>query len=150
MIIDNQIAFCGGQDLSLGKWDISDHEFDNPSRDLGSEPWHDIHTMVEGHTVWDLIYHFNQRWLYSIWKDIRQVKKIVKPSSICSYVFSTSPSSALLFDKCIEIMNSHGTRNKMIDIEIRNNCTGNKDTTDEFHNHKVSCSIKERDLHILH
>lgn len=52
MIIDNQIAFCGGQDLSLGKWDISDHEFDNPSRDLGSEPWHDIHTIVEGHTVW--------------------------------------------------------------------------------------------------
>jgi len=37
MIIDNQIAFCGGQDLSLGKWDISDHEFDNPSRDLGSD-----------------------------------------------------------------------------------------------------------------
>jgi phosphatidylserine/phosphatidylglycerophosphate/cardiolipin synthase-like enzyme len=46
MIIDNQIAFCGGQDLSLGKWDTSDHEFDNPSRDLGGEPWHDIHTMV--------------------------------------------------------------------------------------------------------
>jgi phosphatidylserine/phosphatidylglycerophosphate/cardiolipin synthase-like enzyme len=46
MIIDNQIAFCGGQDLSLGEWDTSDHEFDNPSRDLGGEPWHDIHTMV--------------------------------------------------------------------------------------------------------
>jgi phosphatidylserine/phosphatidylglycerophosphate/cardiolipin synthase-like enzyme len=30
MIIDNQIAFCGGQDLSLGKWDTSYHDFDNP------------------------------------------------------------------------------------------------------------------------
>jgi phosphatidylserine/phosphatidylglycerophosphate/cardiolipin synthase-like enzyme len=97
MIIDNQIAFCGGQDLSLGKWDTSDHEFDNQSRDPGGEPWHDIHAMVEGPIVWDLIYHFNQRWIYSIWKDIRQVNKIVKPSSIGSYLFSTYPSTALSF-----------------------------------------------------
>ena len=97
MIIDNQIGFCGGQDLSLGKWDTNDHEFDNQLRDPGGEPWHDIHAMVEGPIVWDLIYHFNQRWLYSIWKDIQQVKKIVKPSSIGSYLFSSSPSTALSF-----------------------------------------------------
>jgi len=53
------------------------------------------------------------------------------------------------FDKCIEIMNSHEDRNKMIDIKIRNNCTRDKNTTNDFHNHKVSCSIKERDLLIL-
>jgi hypothetical protein len=47
------------------------------------------------------------------------------------------------FDKCIEIMNSHEHRNKMIDIKIRNNYTRNKNTTDDFHNHKGSCSIKE-------
>jgi phosphatidylserine/phosphatidylglycerophosphate/cardiolipin synthase-like enzyme len=92
-IIDNQIAFCGGQDLSQGKWDTSDHDFDNPLRDPGGEPWHDVQAMVKGPVVWDLIYHFNQRWVYSIWKDIRQVKKIVKASSIGSYLSSTSPSS---------------------------------------------------------
>ena len=55
------------------------------------------------------------------------------------------------FDKCIEIMNSHENRNKMIDIKMRNNCTRNKNTTDDFHNHKkVSYSIKERDLLIIH
>ena len=97
MIIDNQIAFCGGQDLSLGKWDTSDHEFDNPLRDAGGEPWHDIHALVKGPIVWDLIYHFNQRWVYSIWKDIREVKKIVKPSSVGSYLSSTSPSAVLSF-----------------------------------------------------
>jgi hypothetical protein len=53
--------------------------------------------MVKGPIVWDLIYHFNQRWVYSIWKDIRQVKKIVKPSSVGSYLFSTSPSAVLSF-----------------------------------------------------
>jgi phosphatidylserine/phosphatidylglycerophosphate/cardiolipin synthase-like enzyme len=29
-IIDNQIGFCGGQDLSRDKWDTCDHDFDNP------------------------------------------------------------------------------------------------------------------------
>jgi phosphatidylserine/phosphatidylglycerophosphate/cardiolipin synthase-like enzyme len=98
MIIDNQIAFCGGQDLSLGKWDTSYHDFDNPLRDPGGEPWHDIHAMVKGPIVWDLIYHFNQRWVYSIWKDIRQVKKIVKPSSIGHYLMFTSPLAGLSFN----------------------------------------------------
>jgi len=54
MTIDNQIAFCGGQDLSLGKWDTNNHDFDNPLRDHGGEPWHDIHPMVKGRIVWDL------------------------------------------------------------------------------------------------
>jgi phosphatidylserine/phosphatidylglycerophosphate/cardiolipin synthase-like enzyme len=97
MIIDNQIAFCGGQDLSLGKWDTSAHDFGNPLRDPSGEPWHDIHAMVKGPIVWDLIYHFNQRWVYSIWEDIKQMKKIVKPSSIGSYLMSTSPPAVLSF-----------------------------------------------------
>jgi phosphatidylserine/phosphatidylglycerophosphate/cardiolipin synthase-like enzyme len=97
MIIDNQIGFCGGQDLSLGKWDTSDHDFDNPLRDVGGEPWHDIQVMVRGPVVWDLIYLFNQRWVYSIWKDATQVKEIVKPNSIGSYLSSTSFSAPLSF-----------------------------------------------------
>jgi phosphatidylserine/phosphatidylglycerophosphate/cardiolipin synthase-like enzyme len=92
-IIDNQIGFCGGQDLSQDKWDTSDHDFDNPLRDQGGDPWHDVQAMVKGPILWDLIYHFNQRWVYSIWKDIQQVKKIVKASSVGSYLSSTSPSS---------------------------------------------------------
>jgi hypothetical protein len=48
MIIDNQIAFCGGQDLALAKCNTSNHDFDNPLRDAGGEPWHDIHAMVKG------------------------------------------------------------------------------------------------------
>jgi phosphatidylserine/phosphatidylglycerophosphate/cardiolipin synthase-like enzyme len=90
IIIDNEIGFCGGQDLSQDKWDTSDHDFDSPLRDSGGDPWHDVQVMVKGPILWDLIYHFNQRWIYSIWKDIRQVKKIVKASSIGSYLSSTS------------------------------------------------------------
>jgi phosphatidylserine/phosphatidylglycerophosphate/cardiolipin synthase-like enzyme len=92
-IIDNQIGFCGGQDFSKDKWDTSNHDFDNPLRDIGGDPWHDVHAMVKGPIVWDLIYHFNQRWVYSIWKDIRQVKKIVNANSIGSYLSSSFPYS---------------------------------------------------------
>jgi hypothetical protein len=54
------------------------------------------------------------------------------------------------FNKCIEIMNSHKNRNKMTDIKIRNNIRKNKNTINDFHDHKISCSIKERDLLITY
>jgi hypothetical protein len=55
------------------------------------------------------------------------------------------------FDKCIEIMNNPENRNNIVDIKIRNNSVrGNKNTSNDFHNHKVSFSIKERDLLIIH
>ena len=81
IVIDNKIGFCGGLDLSHGKWDTNSHDFDNPLRDLNAEPWHDIHAMVEGPVVTDLTYHFMQRWTYSITKDIDQAKRIkIEPS----------------------------------------------------------------------
>jgi hypothetical protein len=55
------------------------------------------------------------------------------------------------FDKCIKIMNNPENRNNIVDIKIRNNSVRrNKNTSNDFHNHKVSCSIKERDLLIIH
>jgi phosphatidylserine/phosphatidylglycerophosphate/cardiolipin synthase-like enzyme len=74
IVIDNQVGFCGGLDLSSGKWDTSDHDFDNSLRDANAHPWHDVHAMVKGPVVWDLIYHFHQRWVYSQTKDVRQVR----------------------------------------------------------------------------
>lgn len=74
IIIDNQIGFCGGLDLSHGKWDTSEHDFDNPLREAHAQPWHDIEVMVKGPVVWDLIYHFHQRWVYSLTKDAGQTR----------------------------------------------------------------------------
>jgi phosphatidylserine/phosphatidylglycerophosphate/cardiolipin synthase-like enzyme len=81
IVIDNQIGFCGGLDLSHGKWDTSHHDFDNPLRDVNAHPWHDVHAMVKGPIVWDLIYHFHQRWVYSMTKDINHVRGIEIKSS---------------------------------------------------------------------
>lgn len=76
VVVDNQVGFCGGLDLSRGKWDTSSHEYDNPLRDVNSELWHDVHLMVSGPVVWDLIYHFHQRWKYSESRDARRVRKL--------------------------------------------------------------------------
>ena len=86
IIIDNQIGFCGGQDLSKGKWDTSNHSFDNVMRDNGSEPWHDVNVMVKGPILRYFIFHFNQRWVHSILKSNEWVKELVTPNSIGAYL----------------------------------------------------------------
>jgi phosphatidylserine/phosphatidylglycerophosphate/cardiolipin synthase-like enzyme len=82
IVIDNKIGFCGGFDLSRGKWDTSKHEYSDPHRDQDSEPWHDFHAMLKGPIVWDLAYHFNQRWAYHNFKDVNSVRAMkLKPAN---------------------------------------------------------------------
>jgi phosphatidylserine/phosphatidylglycerophosphate/cardiolipin synthase-like enzyme len=82
IVIDNKIGFCGGFDLSKGKWDTSRHEYDEPQRDQDSEPWHDCHAIMKGPIVWDLAYHFNQRWAYFEVKDEKKIRAMdLKPTS---------------------------------------------------------------------
>jgi phosphatidylserine/phosphatidylglycerophosphate/cardiolipin synthase-like enzyme len=85
IVIDNQVGFCGGLDLSRGKWDTSDHDFDNSLREANAHPWHDVQAMVKGPVVWDLIYHFHQRWVYSQTKDVRQVRGMEIKSSFSNH-----------------------------------------------------------------
>jgi phosphatidylserine/phosphatidylglycerophosphate/cardiolipin synthase-like enzyme len=73
IVIDNKIGFCGGFDLSRGKWDTTKHAYNDPHRDQGCEPWHDFHAMIKGSVVWDLAYHFNQRWAYHEVKDENRI-----------------------------------------------------------------------------
>jgi phosphatidylserine/phosphatidylglycerophosphate/cardiolipin synthase-like enzyme len=81
IVIDNSIGFCGGFDLSRGKWDRSKHAFYDPLRDPDSEPWHDVHAMMKGPIVWDLACHFNQRWAYYDVKDEERVRAMdLKPA----------------------------------------------------------------------
>jgi phosphatidylserine/phosphatidylglycerophosphate/cardiolipin synthase-like enzyme len=83
IVIDNKIGFCGGFDLSRGKWDRSKHAYYDPLRDPDSEPWHDIHAMMKGPIVWDLAYHFNQRWAYYEVKDEEKVRAMdLRPAQV--------------------------------------------------------------------
>jgi phospholipase D1/2 len=52
MVIDDALAFCGGIDITMGRWDTRDHGPDAPARHsprgkrLG--PWHDVTTCASG------------------------------------------------------------------------------------------------------
>ncbi|MGI0019325.1 MAG: phospholipase D-like domain-containing protein [Nitrososphaera sp.] len=78
MVIDGEVGFCGGLDLSNGKWDTSAHDYESQLRDANAEPWHDVHAMVRGPVVRDLAYHFWQRWSYADTRDRRAAMAAVK------------------------------------------------------------------------
>ncbi|VAH74169.1 unnamed protein product [Triticum turgidum subsp. durum] len=75
------LSFVGGIDLCDGRYDTQYHslfrtldtvhhdDFHQPNFATASitkggprEPWHDIHSRLEGPIAWDVLYNFEQRW----------------------------------------------------------------------------------------
>ncbi|WP_244606437.1 phospholipase D-like domain-containing protein [Arsenicitalea aurantiaca] len=52
LVVDDAIAFCGGIDMTTGRWDTRDHLENNPARrspfGRALDPWHDATTCVTG------------------------------------------------------------------------------------------------------
>lgn len=53
VVIDDALAFCGGIDMTSGRWDTRAHLDHDPARvsptlKRPSQPWHDITTLVDG------------------------------------------------------------------------------------------------------
>lgn len=51
IVVDDAVAFCGGIDLTLGRWDTRDHEPDAPGRRASGEPYgprHEVAAVVDG------------------------------------------------------------------------------------------------------
>jgi phosphatidylserine/phosphatidylglycerophosphate/cardiolipin synthase-like enzyme len=63
---DGRIAFVGGIDLGMGRWDTPEHlpndERARGGRNPANAGWHDTHTMIEGPAVEDVEQNFRQRW----------------------------------------------------------------------------------------
>ncbi len=55
VVVDDEIAFIGGLDLTMGRWDTTEHKPDNENRDIIdnkiSRPYHDIQIMVSGNAA---------------------------------------------------------------------------------------------------
>ncbi|KAE8685423.1 Phospholipase D delta [Hibiscus syriacus] len=79
-------AFVGGIDLCDGRYDTPEHrllreldtvfkdDFHNPTFPAGTkaprQPWHDLHTRIEGPAAYDVLINFEQRWRKSTkWKE---------------------------------------------------------------------------------
>jgi len=67
VVVDDQIAFVGGLDMTRGRWDTSDHAPDDSRRDIVdgklAPPYHDAQLMVSGPIAAKLGNLARQRWL---------------------------------------------------------------------------------------
>lgn len=67
VVIDDSIAFCGGIDVTEGRWDTQNHRDDEPMRrsvrGAPQEAWHDVTTAVDGHAARALGDLARTRWL---------------------------------------------------------------------------------------
>lgn len=67
VVVDDAVAFCGGLDLTIRRWDDSGHAVDNPDRvDPEGElykPFHDMQMVVDGEAAEALAELARERWL---------------------------------------------------------------------------------------
>lgn len=98
------VSFVGGIDLCDGRYDTPFHslfrtldtahhdDFHQPNFEGASitkggprEPWHDIHSRLEGPIAWDVLFNFEQRWRKQGGKDLlvqlRELDEIIIPPS---------------------------------------------------------------------
>ncbi|KAF6156654.1 hypothetical protein GIB67_017790 [Kingdonia uniflora] len=98
------VSFVGGIDLCDGRYDTPFHslfrtldtahhnDFHQPNYTGASiakggprEPWHDIHSKLEGPIAWDVLYNFEQRWKKQGGRDLlvqlRELSHVIIPPS---------------------------------------------------------------------
>lgn len=93
------IAFIGGLDLCLGRYDTPTHslfrtlqtthkdDFHNPNF-VGSvtgcprQPWHDLHSKVDGPAAYDILTNFEERWLRALKMNTLQKMKTSHDDSL--------------------------------------------------------------------
>ncbi len=78
VVIDERIAFCGGLDLTKGRWDTSEHLPQHSDRkDSNENPYrayHDVSCLLEGEVAKDLAVLARERWQASCSDTIKSVE----------------------------------------------------------------------------
>jgi phosphatidylserine/phosphatidylglycerophosphate/cardiolipin synthase-like enzyme len=79
LVIDDQLAFCGGIDMTVGRWDTSDHRENEPRRrspmGFAQGPWHDATTCISGPAAVALGELARTRWRYATGQTIRKTER---------------------------------------------------------------------------
>ena len=80
LVIDDQIAFCGGIDMTVDRWDTSDHLDKNVRRTKPNGksygPWHDATTAVDGAAAKAVGEMARARWLAATGQELGPVTDI--------------------------------------------------------------------------
>ena len=77
VVVDDALAFAGGLDLTIRRWDTSDHRLDNPQRvDPAGKPYrpfHDVQAVVDGAAARALGGIARARWMCATGERIQAV-----------------------------------------------------------------------------
>jgi phosphatidylserine/phosphatidylglycerophosphate/cardiolipin synthase-like enzyme/uncharacterized membrane protein YdjX (TVP38/TMEM64 family) len=83
IIVDDAVAFSGGLDVTIRRWDTSTHEADNPLRiDPAGKPYrpfHDVQAMVDGGAARALGGIARARWMCVTGERIQSVRSAADP-----------------------------------------------------------------------
>jgi len=78
LVVDDELAFCGGIDVTLDRWDTRDHLDDNLLRrrpnGLPYGPWHDASSMFTGEAARTLAELCQMRWKRAGGKDAPEAR----------------------------------------------------------------------------
>ena len=70
VVIDDSIAFCGGIDTTIGRWDTRDHRGEDQRRNspwgVAQGPWHDATAAVDGAAARTLGLLARERWRVAV------------------------------------------------------------------------------------
>ena len=90
VVIDDQLAFAGGLDLTLGRWDTPDHVPDDPRRiELNHEParpYHDVQVAVSGAAARALGELARERWRCATGKKLRAPSRALGADAWLDYL----------------------------------------------------------------
>lgn len=83
IVVDDAVAFSGGLDLTVRRWDTSDHALDNPQRVDPSgkayRPFHDVQALVDGAAARALGELVRARWCRASGDGLDEVAPIGDP-----------------------------------------------------------------------
>ena len=79
VVVDGSLAFCGGTDLTAGRWDRPEHRPNEPARgQIGRNPrppFHDCMLMVEGEPAQALHEHVRERWHWATGEQLETLRQ---------------------------------------------------------------------------
>jgi phosphatidylserine/phosphatidylglycerophosphate/cardiolipin synthase-like enzyme len=79
LVIDDELAFCGGIDMTVGRWDTSEHRDKEPRRrspmGFAQGPWHDATTCISGPAAAALGELARTRWRYATGENLHKIDR---------------------------------------------------------------------------
>ncbi|KAG4914728.1 hypothetical protein JHK87_052285 [Glycine soja] len=152
-------AFIGGLDLCVGRYDTPNHSifrtlqtthkddyhnpnFEGPVTGCPRQPWHDLHSQVDGPATYDILTNFEERWLRAL--KMHRYQKMR----------SSHDDSLLKIDRIPDIVGidevpcQNENNRETWHVQFSGKVTYNGHGMDEFVPQKTAAYANQNDLHV--